>query len=362
MEIPTTKNQAFFFKHGWMLLCFATLWSPYLTLRDCGFPAIFNFGDSNSDIGVFSAAYYPITSPYGETYFGKPSGRASDGRLIIDFLVGASTIKPLGRILKRFFNLCPLYLDIELTQFFEFIPRSQTIRKQGGMFAELMLSNESFSRALYTIDMSQNDFGNGFTDTTIEEVNATVPDLAKLISKHIQGLYNLGACSFWIHNAAPIDCLAYILSHAKLKRHEIDRAGCGIPSNDVVQYYNQKLKEEVVALREGLPDVFITYVDIYSIKYSFFRWPRKYAPIDCLAYILSHAKLKRHEIDRAGCGIPSNDVVQYYNQKLKEEVVALREGLPDVFITYVDIYSIKYSFFRWPRKYGYPSHVNSLVE
>ena len=48
-----------------------------------------------------------------------------------NFAVGGSTIKPLGRTLINFFNLSPLYLDIELIQFSEFMLRSQTIRKQG---------------------------------------------------------------------------------------------------------------------------------------------------------------------------------------------------------------------------------------
>lgn len=52
----------------------------------CEFEAIFNFGDSNSDTGGFWAAFPAQGPPYGMTYFKKPSGRASDGRLIIDFL------------------------------------------------------------------------------------------------------------------------------------------------------------------------------------------------------------------------------------------------------------------------------------
>lgn len=55
------------------------------------FPAVFNFGDSNSDTGTLIAAgvetLYP---PNGQTYFQVPSGRYSDGRLIIDFLSNKS--------------------------------------------------------------------------------------------------------------------------------------------------------------------------------------------------------------------------------------------------------------------------------
>ena len=52
----------------------------------CEFPAVFNFGDSNSDTGGLSAAFGQAGPPAGETYFGAPAGRYSDGRLIIDFI------------------------------------------------------------------------------------------------------------------------------------------------------------------------------------------------------------------------------------------------------------------------------------
>lgn len=52
----------------------------------CSFPAFYNFGDSNSDTGGISAAFEPIPAPYGEAFFHKPSGRDSDGRLIVDFI------------------------------------------------------------------------------------------------------------------------------------------------------------------------------------------------------------------------------------------------------------------------------------
>lgn len=53
---------------------------------DCDFPAVFNFGDSNSDTGGWSATFGRAGSPAGETYFHQPAGRYCDGRLIIDFI------------------------------------------------------------------------------------------------------------------------------------------------------------------------------------------------------------------------------------------------------------------------------------
>uniref|UniRef100_A0A0A9FH73 GDSL esterase/lipase n=1 Tax=Arundo donax TaxID=35708 RepID=A0A0A9FH73_ARUDO len=51
----------------------------------------FAFGDSLIDTGNFisySTAPGPVArSPYGETFFHRPTGRWSDGRLIVDFIV-----------------------------------------------------------------------------------------------------------------------------------------------------------------------------------------------------------------------------------------------------------------------------------
>lgn len=57
-------------------------------VRHCvwNYPAIFNFGDSNSDTGGIAALYGPVPPPNGETFFGGSAGRLCDGRLFIDFL------------------------------------------------------------------------------------------------------------------------------------------------------------------------------------------------------------------------------------------------------------------------------------
>jgi hypothetical protein len=57
------------------------------------YDSIFSFGDSFADTGnnpaVFAEndVFDPVTRPpYGSTFFGRPTGRNSDGRLIIDFI------------------------------------------------------------------------------------------------------------------------------------------------------------------------------------------------------------------------------------------------------------------------------------
>ncbi|KAE9448931.1 hypothetical protein C3L33_19171, partial [Rhododendron williamsianum] len=85
----------------------------------CRFPAVYSFGDDNSDTGGNAAALDNLVLPNGQTFFGKPSGRYCNGRLIIDF-IGIEE-SPLKSILPR---------------------------------------PEDFSKALYIIDMGQNDLAN----------------------------------------------------------------------------------------------------------------------------------------------------------------------------------------------------------
>jgi hypothetical protein len=62
------------------------------------YDSIFVFGDSYADTGNNPVAFRrrslfdPVMRPpYGATFFGRPTGRESDGRLAIDF-VGASLL------------------------------------------------------------------------------------------------------------------------------------------------------------------------------------------------------------------------------------------------------------------------------
>lgn len=68
------------------------LWSGSLYANGC-YTSVFSFGDSLADTGnvkqlmSISGQVFPsLFLPYGETFFHEPTGRCSDGRLIIDFL------------------------------------------------------------------------------------------------------------------------------------------------------------------------------------------------------------------------------------------------------------------------------------
>ncbi|XP_048331436.2 esterase-like isoform X2 [Ziziphus jujuba] len=252
-------------------------------VKDCEFPAIFNFGDSNSDTGGLAAAFPAfLYKPYGETFFHKPAGRTSDGRLIIDFIANSLNLPYLSAYLDSqrtnfkhganfatagstitlpYGALSPFYLGIQYDQFVRL--KSLSPKTHG----------EYFKQALYTFDIGQNDLGQCFfSNLSIAMVNASVPDIINSFSTNFKNIYNIsGGTSFWIHNTGPIGCLPYILN--TFPSAQKDEAGCAKPYNEVAQYFNTKLKEAVVQLRKDLPLAAITYVDVYSAKYSLYTHP-----------------------------------------------------------------------------------------
>jgi hypothetical protein len=55
--------------------------------EDDGGVVLFNFGDSNSDTGGAAAVMgIRIAPPEGRAFFRRPTGRLSDGRVVLDFI------------------------------------------------------------------------------------------------------------------------------------------------------------------------------------------------------------------------------------------------------------------------------------
>lgn len=93
----------------------------------------------------------------------------------------------------------------------------------------------------------------------------------------LQNIYSLGGRNFIVHSVGPLGCLAYVIEGTPdLNSSGIDNIGCSIPYNQVAQTYNNHLRQAIVQLRKDLPLAAITYVDMYSIKYSLFREPRRH--------------------------------------------------------------------------------------
>lgn len=282
----------------------------------CHFPAMFNFGDSNSDTGGKSAAFHRLPSPNGDTFFGKPSGRYSDGQVIIDFIAenlglpylsayldsigtnfrhganfatGGSTIQPVDTSLFEA-GFSPISLDIQLLQFEQFKARSVELYTQAkSSYIENSLPRpEDFSKALYTLDIGQNDLHAALKSMTEKQVLASLSNIINLFALAVEQLYKQGARTFWIHNTGPIGCLPYAVLYFPPSPDNKDQNGCVKSHNNVAQEFNRKLKEKVSKLRVQLPDAVLTYVDIYSAKYSLITEAKKHGFVDPLGYCCGH--------------------------------------------------------------------------
>ncbi|KAK6137663.1 hypothetical protein DH2020_028589 [Rehmannia glutinosa] len=246
---------------------------------------IFNFGDSNSDTGGLTAGLgLEAGYPYGRAFFRRPTGRASDGRLVIDFLCEYLDTHYLSPYLDSLepdftngvnFAVCgvatlPKYvsfnLNIQLLQFKRFRNHSLELHSKGitNFFGE-----EDFKNALYTIDIGQNDLSGSFGALSYAQVIEKIPSFISEIKEAMWAIYLLGGRNFWVHNTGPLGCLPRELAiRDNLNGSDFDEYGCIKSLNDGAKAFNAKLNALCQELRSQMENSTIVYVDIYSIKHD----------------------------------------------------------------------------------------------
>ncbi|KAL5984561.1 hypothetical protein ACLOJK_018666 [Asimina triloba] len=171
-------------------------------------PAVFNFGDSNSDTGELATGLgFRLASPYGHTFFQNntttnsntsSTGRFCDGRLIVDFLMdamdlpflnpyldsvgspnfqrgcnfaaGGSTIMPATAA-----SISPFSFQRQVSQFFRF--KTRVLELLGGKVDQFLPQEEYFNKGLYMFDIGQNDLAGRFYSKSEEEVIASIPTI-----------------------------------------------------------------------------------------------------------------------------------------------------------------------------------------
>ncbi|KAJ0788526.1 putative alpha-L-fucosidase [Helianthus annuus] len=256
-------------------------------------PLIFNFGDSNSDTGGLVAGLgYSVASPYGRTFFGRSTGRLSDGRLIIDFLcqsVQSSFLPPYMESLgSKFSNganfavvgsstlpkFIPFALNVQVMQFLHFKSRSNDLLASG---SKAMINDDGFQRALYIIDIGQNDLADAFANKySYARVIKRIPLVLAEIKNAIKTIHDNGGRKFWVHNTGPFGCLPQKLWLVQPSSRDLDSHGCISTYNSAAKVFNEGLRHLCTELRSELKDSTIVYVDIYTIKYDLIANASKY--------------------------------------------------------------------------------------
>ncbi|XP_050387651.1 GDSL esterase/lipase At4g01130 isoform X2 [Argentina anserina] len=277
----------------------------------CDFQAIFNFGDSNSDTGGFWAAFPAQSGPFGMTYFKKPTGRASDGRLIVDFLAQALGLPFLSPYLQSIGSdyrhgvnfatlastvllpntslfvtgISPFSLAIQLNQMKAFKSQVEEFHQSnsGKQEPKTLPPPDIFGRSLYTFYIGQNDFTSNLGTIGVGGVRKYLPQVVSQIAGTIKELYALGGRTFLVLNLAPVGCYPSFLEG--LPRSELDTFGCSISYNNAVQDYNNMLRETLAQTRASLPNASLIYVDSSSALLELFRHPKIHDHVVAMAEV-----------------------------------------------------------------------------
>ncbi|KAI9181089.1 hypothetical protein LWI28_011336 [Acer negundo] len=279
----------------------------------CEYEAIFNFGDSNTDTGGFWAAFPAQSGPFGITYFKRPTGRASDGRLIVDFLAQALGLPFLSPYLQSIGSdyrhganyatlastvllpktslfvtgISPFSLAIQLNQMKQFKAKVDEFHSDENGSTKLPQSY-IFGKSLYTFYIGQNDFTSNLAAIGIGGVKQYLPEVVSQIAGTIKELYALGGRTFWVLNLAPVGCYPSFLVQLPHKSSDIDMYGCSISYNQAVVEYNKMLKDKLSQTRPTLQNSSLVYVDVYAVLLELFQHPTshglKYGTKACCGY------------------------------------------------------------------------------
>ncbi|XP_009788631.1 GDSL esterase/lipase At4g01130-like [Nicotiana sylvestris] len=279
-----------------MVVWFLLIATSNLVESKCAFEAIFNFGDSNTDTGGFYAAFPSQGSPYGMTYFKKPVGRPTDGRVIVDFLAQALGLPFLSPYLQSIGSnyihganfatsastvllpqtslfvsgVSPFSLEIQLGQMKEFKVKVDELQSKGNTN---LPPPDIFGKSLYTIYIGQNDFTGNLARIGISGVKQYLPKVVSQITSTIKEIYGLGGRTFLVLNLAPIGCYPMFLVELPHESSDIDQFGCMISYNNAVVDYNNMLKEALTQTRKQLSDANVVYVDTHSVLLELFQHP-----------------------------------------------------------------------------------------
>uniref|UniRef100_A0A0C9S7M8 TSA: Wollemia nobilis Ref_Wollemi_Transcript_13169_1560 transcribed RNA sequence n=1 Tax=Wollemia nobilis TaxID=56998 RepID=A0A0C9S7M8_9CONI len=289
---------------SWLLLfvCGVVLLLPVLCKGACNFPAIFNFGDSNSDTGTLHFVFpYNIEAenpPYGRTFFRRPANRYSDGRVSIDFFASAlglpflspysqsvgsnfahgANFAAAGATVQGVNFIVPISLTVQVNQFQVFKQQVLATIQERGDQGYLPTENV-FHKAIYMLEIGGNDISYGYKTKKLTPAQISqkmLPTIARGVAAAVQKLYNAGARTILVRDIAPQGCQPFWLTVFSHSSTDFDRNGCSISYNSAVRYYNNLLRRQLAALRAKLKGATIVYVNTYDIVYDFFANPSKY--------------------------------------------------------------------------------------
>ncbi|KAL5708933.1 acetylajmaline esterase [Ranunculus cassubicifolius] len=268
--------------------------------KTCPFQSVYQFGDSINDAGNLIREG-PLGSispchrlPYGQALYGRsPTGRCSNGLLMIDYITSAINLPQLPPYLQQNtsvdhgVNFAVAGSAALGTAFFNqrnlHIPATNTPLTTQLSWFQNHLSHvchneiacaERLQRSLVFMgEIGGNDYNAGFFQSrSVREILTYVPEVVRAITDSVREVIHAGALHVVVPGNFPVGCFPIYLNQFRTSNSRAyDDMGCLIGMNRFARYHNNYLQRALDQLRREFPNVVILYGDYYTAFQSVLR-------------------------------------------------------------------------------------------
>ncbi|XP_055814933.1 acetylajmalan esterase-like [Solanum dulcamara] len=267
---------------------------PAGLLMKCRFDKIYQLGDSLSDTGNCLRETLCGTHsscrrfPYGMNVFHKPTGRCSDGMLIIDFIalesglpllnpskdpnadfshganfaVAGATALSVKSLTEK--NIATSFTNSSL---------NVQLHWMSSHFKSIS-SPEKLNKSLFLVgEIGGDDFNYGLAQgKSMEELRKMVPDVVQTIINGVKRVIGFGATRIIVPGNFPIGCVAAMLTQFRTNKiTAYDEYHCLKDLNSLATFFNHHMQKAIHETKKKYPNIILIYGDYYNAYMSLLR-------------------------------------------------------------------------------------------
>ncbi|KAL1810700.1 hypothetical protein ACET3Z_020765 [Daucus carota] len=279
-------------------------------LKSCNIDKIYQFGASKSDTGN-RRIENPLDTcnmhPYGQSFLKEPTGRCSDGLLMIDYIASAAGIPFLNPYLNFKANFShgvnfavggstALPVKKNATNSGTRSSLQVQINWMYNFFGSLCnsCSPGNHKKTLFIVGESgNNDYTSAlFQGKSVEEIkHKLMPQVVQSIMHAVIKVMSAGAVRIIVPGQFPLGCFPiYLTAFPSNSTTAYDKHKCLTALNDLAEAHNNYLQQAIRTLKTQNPKTKIVYGDYYNA----FEW---------LLNNAQHLGLDAESTLKACCGI-----------------------------------------------------------